>query len=304
MITGRTATVFDISRFCLNDGAGICTTVFLKGCPLRCVWCHNPESQNSAPELLYSEDRCINCGSCAGVCPKDCHAMDKGHIFRRNNCTGCGACVSVCGTEALRLAGRPYTAKEVLNIVLRDRAYYKETGGGLTVSGGEPMMQIDFLEELFYLAKGEGLRTNIETCGYAPPSAFVRIAPLTDCFLFDWKESDPKKHRFFTGADNQPIRENLALLNEMGAEIVLRLPLIPGYNDSDEHREGIAAIANRYKNIRYLEILPYHPLGIAKERELGRIPGGPLPHVPNETVLCGFISKLREQTAVEIRVSK
>lgn len=292
--------IFDISRFCLNDGPGIRTTVFLKGCPLRCQWCHNPESQNSKPEILYARQLCVNCGACVSVCPSGCHDLKEKHIFNRTDCIGCGVCATNCPAAALRLVGRLCTAEEVIEEVLRDKVYYEESGGGITVSGGEPMMQVDFLEKFLCLAKQIGIHTCIETCGFAPKKTFARIAPLTDCFLFDWKESDPERHRLFTGADNQLIQSNLSFLNDIGAEIVLRLPLIPGFNDRREHIEGTAQIVNLYTRIKRIEIMPYHPLGISKARELDHIEPEKLPAIPNKTLLDEFIRELRTKVNVTI----
>lgn len=295
--------IFDISRFCLNDGPGIRTTVFLKGCPLHCLWCHNPESQNCRPEIMYSKNACINCGRCVDVCSNRCHSLNKEHIFMRNSCKSCGECVEVCPTGALRKAGYLCTPEEIMQEVVRDRIYYEESGGGLTVSGGEPMQQIDFLEELLTIAKQEGIHTCIETCGYAPKEAFERIVPLTDCFLFDWKESNPDLHKKFTGVDNRIILENLKFLNEKQAEIVLRVPLIPNYNDRQEHIEGIARLANTYKSIKSIEIMPYHPLGIGKAEELGKNKSVFSSFIPNSEKLEWVLTEIKKRTNTVVGVS-
>ena len=283
--------IFDISRACLNDGPGIRTTVFLKGCPLKCAWCHNPESQNIKPEILYSQSKCINCGRCIEVCPNNCHSINDIHAFTRNLCIGCGECTKACVAGALRLAGRYCTVDEVMHEVIRDKAYYEDSGGGLTVSGGEPMMQIDFLERLLKAARQEEINTCIETCGYAPKDAFARIATLTDCFLFDWKESNAEKHQCFTGVSNALIRENLEFLDSVGANIILRLPLIPGYNDTTEHLHGIRNVIQRFHSIQKVEVLPYHPLGVSKEVELGRSKKGTI-NVPEKVLLENFIKSI------------
>ena len=292
--------IFDISRFCLNDGPGIRTTVFLKGCPLKCVWCHNPESQKIQPEILFSKKLCTGCGKCANVCPNGCHTFDKVRTFDRTKCTSCGLCTKVCLTNALRLAGRYAASEEIIQEVIKDKVYFEESEGGLTVSGGEPMMQAGFLEELLRAAKSEGIHTCIETCGHAPETAFVKIAPYADCFLFDCKETDPEKHRMFTGHDNRLIRRNLAYLNSISANVILRIPLIPGYNDSHTHMEGIAAAANAHKCIKKIEILPYHPLGISKAEELGLPPIKNEPAIPAKAFLDEYLNKLR--TLVDISV--
>jgi len=285
----------------MNDGPGIRTTVFLKGCPLRCAWCHNPESQNRGPEILYNGKICVNCGSCSTVCPEQCHQMKPTHNFDRSACVGCGLCAEKCPTEALRLAGRRASVEEVMQEVLRDRDYYEESGG-LTVSGGEPLMQVEFLQQLLSLAKEHGIHTCVETCGYAKTEDFEKILPFVDCFLFDWKESDSQKHKEFTGKDNALIRKNLEFLDGEHAEIVLRIPLIPGYNDSEEHRDGIAALANTCKSIRKIDILPYHPLGISKEKELGRNTIQQESTIPDKDFLKEYVEELRKKTEITISI--
>ena len=294
--------IFDISRFCLNDGPGIRTTVFLKGCPLNCVWCHNPESQTTHPEILFSSKRCIDCGLCVNVCPTGCHKIKDTHIFDRNSCIGCGLCTKMCPTNSLRLVGTLTSAEEVMQEILKDKVYYKESGGGLTLSGGEPMMQPEFLEKILHFAKQEGLHTCIETCGYAKTDAFKKILPLTDYFLFDWKESNPEKHREFTGKDNALILKNLEFLDSENAEIILRIPLIPGYNDSTEHMNGIVALSKKYKNIKKIEIMPYHPLGTSKAEELGREKNMNSPTIPDKTLLEKYLEELRLKVNVDVEI--
>ena len=295
-------TVFDISRYCLNDGQGIRTTVFLKGCPLRCVWCHNPESQNIHPELLFSSSQCVNCRACEASCPDNRHSFNNGtHIFDRDGCTACGACVSACHHGALRKVGKTMTADEVFIECLKDKTFFKTSGGGITASGGEPMLHIDFLERLFSLARQEGIHTAIETCGYASKSSFERIAPLIDCFLFDYKETNPEKHIRFTGRDQAPIMENLAFLDSIGAYIILRIPLIPGYNDTLEHIEGIRKTAEKFGSIRKIEVLPYHPLGVSKELELGWQKKDEI-EIPDKKLIENFIKALETGLKIEVEL--
>ena len=298
----NTGIVFDITRFCLHDGPGIRTTVFLKGCPLHCAWCHNPESQKGTPEILFAPERCRRCGACESVCPVCCHRLEEAHQFDRTTCIGCGRCSRACPSGALRLAGSRRTVDAVLREVRRDIAYYAESGGGLTLSGGEPMAQVDFAQALLLRAKSEGIHSCMETCGYAPSEAFQRIALLVDCFLFDWKESNPETHRCYTGVDNQLIRQNLELLNSLGADIILRLPLIPRYNDTRGHLEGAADMARRYPGIRRLEVMPYHPLGVSKARELGRPEGEGEAVIPDKEVLEKVLTVLRSRMAIPVEV--
>lgn len=295
--------IFDISRFCLNDGPGIRTTVFFKGCPLSCVWCHNPESQSTKFEILYSKNKCVNCGKCVVACNKQCHTFKNGHIFDRTACISCGNCAKECPSNALRLVGKNYSAEEIIKEVLKDKIYYEESGGGLTVSGGEPLMQIDFLEQLLKYAKKENLHTCIETCGYAKKESFEKIVHLTDCFLFDWKETDAEKHKKFTGKDNMLILENLEFLNSVNTKIILRIPLIPNFNDSWEHLNGIAEIANKYHNIKKIEIMPYHPLGLSKSEELGKNADENLPTIPTADFLKKYLHKLSSKVNVEVSIS-
>jgi len=286
-----TGTVFDLSRYCLNDGPGIRTTVFLKGCPLRCVWCHNPESQSIRPEILFSSNHCVKCGACVAVCPQGCHTIEGEHSFDREKCLGCGRCATACPTNALRIVGKTVTAEEIIAQVRKDKSFFNASGGGLTVSGGEPTVQIDFLEQLLILAKREGIGTAVETCGYASQRSFERIAPYTDYFLFDYKESDPEKHFFFTGKKPLLILENLSFLDRIGANIILRIPLIPGYNATTEHLNGIREVVQTFRSIQKVEVLPYHPLGVSKEAELGWAKKDTI-NVPDKACLEGFMKDL------------
>ncbi len=266
----RTGIITDLQRFSLYDGPGIRTTVFLKGCPLRCQWCHNPECLFPSPQLRYVSARCAQCGRCGQVCVQGVHDWSQGrHTVNWHRCKQCGACVQACPAEALSLTGRRVSAGEIIATALRDRDYYDRSGGGLTVSGGEPFLQPDFLEALLTLAKENGIATAVETCGFWPRDALARIAPLTDLFLFDYKETDPLLHQRFTGQDNRLILENLDALLARGSKVTLRCPLIPGYNLRTEHLEGIAALTKRYPTLAGCELMAYHKLGAPKYGELG-----------------------------------
>ncbi|MBQ8508287.1 MAG: glycyl-radical enzyme activating protein [Clostridia bacterium] len=261
------ATIFNIQRFSIQDGPGIRTTVFMKGCPLRCKWCHNPESNRAVPELFYDPDKCVGCQSCAAVCER--HSFDGGlHAFDRDSCRGCGKCAERCYTGALELCGKTMSADEVLHEVMKDIDFYTD-GGGMTVSGGEPMMQFDFTLELLQKAKAAGLHICMETCGYAPPERIRAVAPYVDIFLFDYKETDPVRHQEFTGVTNELILSNLRLLDELGAATVLRCPIIPGCNDRPDHLAGIAAMAEELRHVIEVNVEPYHPLGKSKCERLG-----------------------------------
>jgi len=268
-LTGR---IFNIQHFCVDDGPGIRTTVFLKGCPLRCAWCHNPESYREQTEILLRADRCAVCGKCESVCPKGAHDLRTGeHRYDRTRCTACGTCVLQCPTGALEKAGKDCTVSEVLAELCTDCVFYETSGGGITLSGGEPTAQPAFVEMLLSACKEEGLHTALETCGYCSSEVMERLIPLTDLFLLDWKITDEAEHKRYTGVSNRQIRENLALLCERGAAVVLRCPLIPGVNMYKAHYDGIAALEQQYRNIQQIDLEPYHPMGLWKTRALGRV---------------------------------
>ena len=239
----ETAQIIQISRFCTDDGPGIRTTVFLKGCPLSCAWCHNPESQQPREELLYKQEICLHCGRCAAACPRGCHALRDGvHTVHRDACTGCGLCVKACPAKALEIMGRTVTVQEVFETVARDTVFYG-SNGGVTVSGGEPLARPDFTAALLRRCKEAGIRTAIETSGFAPKTAVEKVMPLCDLVLFDLKETDPEKHKAFTGVPLAPILENLRRVDAMGIPTLLRLPVIPGWNDREEHLLQAKAVA-------------------------------------------------------------
>ena len=264
-------TVFNVQRFCTSDGPGIRTTVFLKGCPLSCLWCHNPESKSAKPEIMYDSKKCIMCGKCSAVCPNGCHTFsEKGHIFHREKCVACGKCADICYASALEIAGCERDAKDVIAEVMKDKAFYDNSGGGMTLSGGEPMLQFDFTYELLRLAKEQGLHTCIETCGFAPTENYRKIADLIDIFLFDYKETDPIRHKEYTGVSNELILENLRVIDSLGAKSILRCPIIPTLNDREDHFKGIGDAASSLKNVLEINIEPYHPLGSGKSTMLGK----------------------------------
>ena len=264
--------IFDIQRFCIHDGPGIRTVVFMKGCPLHCAWCHNPESQSMRGEVMFYEEKCICCGRCVQLCKNRCHTVENGvHVFERSRCGGCFECIGV-GCDALEAVGQKISSDEVLSEVIRDKVFYRNSGGGVTLSGGEPLMQAGFSAEILKKAKENGIHTAVETCGFAAAEKIGQISEYSDLWLYDYKETNPKRHKEFIGADNELIINNLQLLNEMRKKVILRCPIIPGYNDRSEHFDGICGIANRMENILRVEIEPYHTLGKEKYAALARKP--------------------------------
>lgn len=296
--------IFNIQRFSVNDGPGIRTTVFFKGCPLDCAWCHNPESKSSAQEMSFDAKRCADCGRCAAVCPQQCHAFENHrHTFHRERCEQCGACAQACIRGALERVGRTVEAEDVVREVLRDEVFFEASGGGMTVSGGEPMAQPEFLASLIRLAKVRGLNTAIETSGFAAWKHFESILADVDFFLFDVKETNAQRHFEFVRAPLKPIQENLRRLDNSGAAIILRCPLIPNYNVRDDHFEGIAEIANSLKNVLRVELEPYHPLGASKARNIGREYRVESEVFPSHEMSQQWLEQLRGMIRVPVRLA-
>lgn len=264
--------VFDIQRFALHDGPGIRTTVFLKGCPLHCLWCHNPESQCHAPQLAFDAERCLQCGICVAACDQDVHELVGGqHVVHFDRCITAGACVAACDQQALEIIGRSMGVEEVLAEVERDRPYYERSGGGITLSGGEPLAQFDFAMALLAEAQRRDLQTCLDTSGAVSQRRLAAVADVTDLFLFDYKATDPETHRTLTGVSNELVLENLAFLLECGARVILRCPLVPGVNDTADHLTGIAALVARHPGLEAVEIMPFHNMGRAKATRIGAV---------------------------------
>lgn len=223
-----TGLLMDVKRFAVHDGPGIRTTLFLKGCPLTCIWCHNPEGIYGRPQLAYYAHKCITCGECAGVCPRHAHAMTaQGHVLDRDACAACGACEEACLGEALKLYGRSITVDQAVQIAMEDVDFYAEKGG-VTLSGGEPLLQRGFTAAFLEQIKRRGVHTAVDTCGCVPWEAFESVLPYTDLFLYDIKHIDPRAHQRLTGKTNEAILRNIRRLSDVGARIEVRLPLVPG----------------------------------------------------------------------------
>ncbi len=266
-IRGR---ITGIQRFCLHDGPGIRSTVFLMGCPLRCWWCHNPETRCSAPQLAFIAFRCLSCSACVAACPQGAQRLGPaGRSIDRSCCTACGACVGACPAAALELVGREVDVAELIAEVDRDRPFYRQSGGGMTLSGGEPLLQGAFALALLQAAKAIGLHTCVETCLHVDAAILDRALPYVDLFLCDYKETDSERHRRWTGVGNERILANLRRLHASGARLRLRCPMIPGLNDRYQHVAGIAALAHELAGIDGVELMPYHPLGEGKHDRFG-----------------------------------
>jgi pyruvate formate lyase activating enzyme len=266
MESGR-ALVFDVQRFSLHDGPGIRTTVFFKGCNLRCLWCQNPESLKAGAEISFSPEACVGCGDCVEACGRGAIAMDRPKRVDPARCAACGSCALSCPSRALRLLGKEYGPEELAELALRDKGYYIESGGGVTISGGEPSLQSLFLSEFLPILKKEGIHVCLETNGAFPFSQMENILPLIDLVYFDLKLMSSDRHRESTGAANDRILENFASLSRNGMRVQPRMPLIPGVNDD---AENIAATANFIGSNGHTSIhcLPYHGLGAGKLRKM------------------------------------
>jgi pyruvate formate lyase activating enzyme len=262
--------VLRIERFAIHDGPGIRTTVFLKGCPLRCAWCHSPESQQLQPEFMPRPERCLRCMACNGACPH--HAVRpaaEGGPITPEACDACGACADACPTGARDLAGRTMSVDALMAEIERDRIFYDESDGGVTFSGGEPLMQPAFLREIVAMCRASAVHVAVDTCGHADTGALLDVARDADLFLFDLKMMDEERHKAYTGASNVRILQNLERLAAVHENVLVRFPLIPGVNDDDENVVGIGAFLRSIRLTR-IDVLPYHRAGTAKYERLQR----------------------------------
>lgn len=264
--------IFDIKRYALHDGPGIRTTVFLKGCPLQCPWCHNPEGEHPEPEIVWHRKRCqAQCRDCVSVCPQTA-IQKKGKIILvdRTQCDLCGVCTEVCSYQALEIIGREVTVREVMEEVLKDRVFYEESHGGVTFSGGEPFLQPEFLEALLQECRRHRIHTAVDTCGYIPTALLGRTAAQVDLFLYDLKFIDQEKHQQQTSVSNRIILENLLMLSDKGKDIVIRIPLVKDVNDGLDNMRQTVEFLLGLKNVREVNLLPYHRGGEEKFKRLGR----------------------------------
>ncbi|UCC10982.1 MAG: glycyl-radical enzyme activating protein [candidate division WOR-3 bacterium] len=261
--------IFDIKKYAIHDGPGIRTTIFLKGCPLHCPWCHNPEGIKPQPEIMLSPERCIHCEQCL-------HACERGALQRRSDvialnrekCDRCGVCLDVCCSRAIEQVGRHITVEQAAEEIERDRVFYEESGGGVTLSGGEPLMQPQFTRALLKDCKKKGIHTVLDTCGYADPEILQEVSEFVDLFLFDVKIMDDEKHKHYTGVSNQQIFYNLRTLSENGKTIHIRIPIIPGITDDEGNIHMVGTFLAPLQHIDKISLLPYHRAWLMKHRKI------------------------------------
>jgi len=257
----KNATIINIQKYSLHDGPGIRTTVFFKGCPLSCFWCHNPESQKLTPEIMFFEDRCTECGECIKYCPSN-------EVSPRS-CAGCGACVDICPSNAKELVGKSFSISELIKEIKKDAVFYEESGGGVTFSGGEPLLQYEFLSKILSSCAENEIHTAIDTCGFAPWKNFEILIDNIDLFLYDLKFIDDKKHIKYTGVSNKIILENLKKLSNLKKRIFIRIPIISGINDDDDNIKRSAELLSKLK-IEQVNLLPYHKIGMEKYKRINK----------------------------------
>jgi len=288
--------IFDIKHYAIHDGPGIRTTIFMKGCPLSCKWCHNPESRSVKIEKMYSKAKCIGCQQCVEICPQDaCSLTANGIITDKDLCIVCGECADKCPTKATEMSGYTISASKIIDILKREIVFFDQSGGGVTFSGGEPLLFPDFLNMVLDLCGENKIHRTVDTSGYVKKDILLDVAKRTDLFLYDIKMMDPQKHKKYTGVDNQRILDNLWVLSETDAKIIIRMPLIKNINDSNSDIEQAADFISRLPGKeKGVDILPYHDIAIHKHEKLGQTydPNGMT--APDEEKLNHIIYKFRQ----------
>jgi len=280
--------IFNIQKFSIHDGPGIRTTVFFKGCPLNCLWCHNPESQDVNKEILYDKNKCVLCGKCKEVCPTNAIKIEDGKLTTdKNKCNFSGECVIYCIYGAREIVGKEYSVDDVMKEVIKDKIFYEQSNGGVTVSGGEPLMQIEFVQELLMRLKVENIHTAVDTSGAVNFDILKRVAKYTDLFLYDLKLIDDEKHKEYIGVSNKNIIENLINLSKIHSNINIRLPIIGKVNDNIEHIEKVLELLKDL-NIKKVNLLPYHSIAKHKYEKLGLFYEDEKMSVPSEAKMNSF----------------
>ena len=291
MLTG---VVFDIKKYSINDAPGIRTTIFLKGCPLHCQWCHNPESQSPRLDMIFRPGRCDLCGACLDACQHEAITWSlNGPLTDREVCVRCGDCSGVCYSEARQVVGRQMSLPEVMAEIVQDLTFYEESGGGVTLSGGEPLFQKEFSLAILKACRGQDIHTVLDTCGFASWQAFEQVAPFVDLFLYDLKTIDPVKHQKFTGQSNQRILANLENLSRLGATLLVRIPVIPGVNTDEFEMKQIGAYLSALPHPPPVELLAYHNIAEAKYAGLDMAYTLPEIKSPGEDLMGAFAGQLR-----------
>ncbi len=292
-MTGR---IFDIKRYSIHDGPGIRTTFFLKGCALRCLWCHNPESVDPRPEIMHWPGRCVRCHACSQACPLGAISEDGAGavVIDRSRCDLCGQCAEACLYDAVQIVGREMTVAEVVAEAERDRVFYEQSGGGVTLSGGDPIVQADFAEAVLGACRSRGLRTALDTAGMTPSVVLDRLAPKADLVLYDLKCMEEARHRAFTGASNASILDNLKRLAAAGTEVWVRIPLVGGVNDDEDNIRRTIALLLSLKAIRRVGLLPYHSGGLEKARRIGKESQFRKFESPSEERIAGIETAFRD----------
>ena len=284
--------VTEIQRFCMHDGDGVRTVVFLKGCPLRCKWCHNPETQKAEQEMLYYSAKCIACGACELICHNGAHSFTDHHCYDRSLCISCEKCAKACPTEAIAPAMREKYVDEIVREIERDMAFYGDNGG-VTLSGGEPLIHGEAAIELLKKCKEKNISTAVETCGYISSDNLREAIKYTDLFLWDIKDTNNERHKEYTGVSNQRIIENLLLADSLGAKTVMRCIIVNGVNTDAAHIEALAALWQRLSNCRYIELIPYHAYGGSKMLSLGKEDNGRKEWIPEHNQIEEIKKKFR-----------
>jgi len=297
----NSAIIYNVQKFSVHDGPGIRTTVFFKGCPLKCLWCHNPESQEIKKQILFDSDKCVLCGICSKICPQNAMTIEKNKLMTDfDKCNYCGQCEVYCVKGARQVAGKEYTIDEILKEVIKDKVFYEQSNGGVTVSGGEPLLQINFVEELFKRLKDKNIHTAVDTCGAVGFESIRRIAPYTDIFLYDIKLMDDEKHREYTGMSNKLILDNLKKLSQIHNNINLRMPIIEGVNGDERHIEKTIDFIKELK-INKVNLLPYHDIARHKYKKLGILYEDAKMSKPSDEKMQHF-KELFEKEGYEVKI--